>query len=388
MDIHEAQRRTTQILGSQKAKTSCGFGDDARFAGRWQKVRVSRERFPVPGLVYLLLSRVVGLKCYGPWEKMVWGFHFEHNGQIFALQFEKFGLRAYGPELADDTEEKSIARVEVALQRIEKSLRHIEPYFAELVRVSTDELKVTVPNLYHQLDERYRFFRERAKTAYASKPEAPRVIWQSEDGKSQTTESRPFQPVIEGGYFAGAMLDAFFSKLEHELVVVLPFSDAMPRVKNLTSFIGSFWGDKWKLVLSLENTDSARLYGRLRVAKERIRNVLGHGGFEKRGASLLVHSEAGAIRAALSRHKDSIHFNLFPIPHESFDELCGLLDAVEEYLEETLGFGAAWLKSGLDVCFDDASREKYRNAMGSEDDFQQLIERTGHEADMYANMDF
>jgi hypothetical protein len=54
--------------------------------------------------------------------------------------------------------------------------------------------------------------------------------------------------------------------------------------------------------------------GRTQGIKERLRNPLAHGGFERGWASLYFHfHRVGAIPASLTRFRDGVRFNLIPV---------------------------------------------------------------------------
>ncbi|MCH7484923.1 MAG: hypothetical protein IIA90_07225, partial [Chloroflexi bacterium] len=195
----------------------------------------------------------------------------------------------------------------------------------------------------------------------------------------------------EGFFFGSAAIDAYFSWLEHVLVLALPFAGYDPEKDDLVQFIGHSWSAKLKKVWDLSvDKRAAKLYEKLVLIKEKFRNSLAHGGFEKRGETLAVHIQGvGAVPARLSRFKDSIDHGLFPLKEVSFREVCDFLDDVDAHLREGPTAGAMmFIESGLDVAFDEESRDRYTKAMQSDADLENLIEGLSRLEDIEVNMDW
>ncbi len=185
------------------------------------------------------------------------------------------------------------------------------------------------------------------------------------------------------------MLDAYFSRLEHILVLLAAFSPLELADGELCSHIGANWGCKFRALFCL-NTDlcAKRVYDSLKTIKEDLRNPASHGGFLKNGESLLFHSEAGAIPVLLTRVKTGFEFHVTPVPPATFDEVCDVLDDTDAFFKQSaLADGFAYVVAGLDVAFDPRSREQYRKEMDS-GDFDAFIERQAYIQDMHSNMDY
>ena len=54
-------------------------------------------------------------------------------------------------------------------------------------------------------------------------------------------------------------------------------------------------------------------------------------------------------------HRDRVHFNLFPIEADSFKEICGLFDEVDEWFKIKGMRAWQYAESGLDLGFDEKS---------------------------------
>lgn len=59
-------------------------------------------------------------------------------------------------------------------------------------------------------------------------------------------------------YNSLAMIDSYFSRLEHILVLALPFSKNNKEY-DIKKFIGEFWFKKYSEVFDLNNQDNANL---------------------------------------------------------------------------------------------------------------------------------
>src|SRR5262249_2413038 len=151
---------------------------------------------------------------------------------------------------------------------------------------------VTIENQYHRFDGAYRFFREKARGAYDTPTPLPHVTQRDGRGRPVAWSCEPWRSEIEGGYLAGAMVGAYFSRLEHLLVLVLPLLGFDPSGGALVRFVAATWDQKWRQVFDLASDRRAKsTYDRLRRIKETVRNPLSHGGFAKKGTSFFFHVE-------------------------------------------------------------------------------------------------
>jgi hypothetical protein len=194
----------------------------------------------------------------------------------------------------------------------------------------------------------------------------------------------------QGFYYALAMIDAFFSRLEHLLIIVLPFIGFDPKKQSLSYMMSANWTDKYKRVFDLDIDRKAKsLYDELIFVKEKYRNAITHGYFEKQGASLFFHSPPYAVPILLSRFKDSIHYSFLPISEKSFKDVCSLFDRTDAFLKSgKTKYGVRYAESGLDVPFDSVFMSEYRSASTSDEAFKEFLDRTCYLADQSENMDW
>lgn len=261
----------------------------------------------------------------------------------------------------------------------------------ELANQQIESGNVTIENQYHRFDGAYRYFREKAGLAYAADPPPPVVTHRSSDGRPSGWSSQPWKPQIEGGYLAGAMIDAYFSRLEHLLVLVLPFLDFEPGNGGLLNFVGMTWREKWRQLLATATDTRAKLmFDQLIEIKEEIRNPLSHGGFTKKGTSFFFHVEGiGALPALLTGHGRSFELSITRVPQGTYEDLCSRLDAIDAFLaESSLAPGVQYATAGLDVAFSTEFRKACKDAAESPEALDRFIDHQAYLTDMHANMDY
>jgi hypothetical protein len=334
------------------------------------RISIDRNDMPVPGLIEYMLVNVLGFQNFGPDEKLRWLVSFSYQGMRCSLAYQKFGVRLYIAK--DDVAEQDVPRkAKEIIGKLNRAAKIIErqvldPYATTQIRNGN----VTVVNQYHNLDRIYQYFREQAFRTFSDNPELG---------------------LFEGFCNALAMINAYFSRLEHLLVIVLPFINFSPAADDLVKIIGSQWGDKYRQIFDINQDKPAKLYyDQLHDIKERFRNTFSHGGFEKDGASLYFHLPAiGAIPARLTEIRNSPHFNFLPLAQADFNEVCSLFDEFDNWLESgKTQYGVLYAKSGLNVAFDAESLQKYELAMTSPEDFDNMLEYYSYLSDIHTNMEY
>jgi hypothetical protein len=355
-------------------------------SGKSHQFKIDRSDIPVPELVRFTLGIILQLPVYGPGEKLRWEMPFLFKNIHCAFALEKFGLRLYvlspGTHLVDSDKivGEIIGKLRKAIHRTERVL--LIPFANEQIESS----RFTIANRYHSLMNRFIYFRDKA--AKTSK-KRDKVRGKGKIGELAKLLNYMSKLENELVYNTLAMLDAYFSFLEHLFVLVAPLTS--DRIK-LIEFISCVWADKFKQLFDLKHPKAKSFYDKLDDIKERYRNVYAHGGFEKGGASLYVHFLGiGAIPAQFSKIKNSPHFNFFPIQEDSFRDICRLLDDFDEWLrsdESGLVKAIQYVESGLDIPCDRKSIIEIRAAMKSERALEALIERESYVWAMHTNMDY
>jgi hypothetical protein len=311
---------------------------------------------------------------------MAWAISASYAQTGFTICFEKFGLALYVFEAA------RFSMVREIIRALGRCCSVAESYLKTEIETRLVSAQVTIENQYYRFEGAYQFFRTRAREAYSTPPAKP-VTNKTRFGEVTTWDK--YRPKKEGGYLASAMLDAYFSKLEHLLVLMSAFSNLDFENGGLRRFVGDFWSDKFKALFDVQSDKHAkRIYDDLRNIKEELRNPASHGGFLKNGESFLFHSEAGALPVMLTRSNVDFEFRITPVPPSTFDQVCELLDRADTFLKNSsLAEGFAFAVAGLDVAFDAKSRQEFRRAAQS-DDFEAFLNRRAYIQDMHANMDY
>lgn len=343
-----------------------------------------RQDFPVPELVLIVLRNIMGFPWSGHGEKVRWSVYCTFKGEPLSFQLRKFGFTVcQGGGSSID--------LGAALGRLKKAVRIAEGILQKMADDQAEKGNVTVANLFNDFDARYRFFREKADAAYVTPDPPVTPIRFDKNGNATAWSGFFMQGPREGSYYTAAMIDAFFSRLEHVLVLVLPFIGFDPTGEALRRFISSTWDDKFKSVFDVKmNARAKRLYDRLKEMKETLRNPFSHGGFEKGWASLYFHfPRVGAIPASLSRFRDSVQFNFLPVEHSDHHEICALFDEIDDlFASAQTSMGYEHATSGLDVAFDHDSLTVYQEAMKSTNALKTYIRQQLDLADMHTNMDY
>lgn len=354
-----------------------------------QGVRESLPLSPVVKLIYIFL----GCQGLGRADKLDWEFAFQVEGTTCSIASEKFGLRVYvDPDsVAEEAEaEKLFQRI---LQATIKGQNVVEKEVLEPIsKEQIDTGDVVIGNQYHRLREAYRYFREGAEIAFRGDG---RVEVQKEGDDASDILIDAFaawrhqaNADAEGWWNTFAMIMAYFSLLEHTLVGCLAFADFDPEKETVTNFIGLNWGDKFKRLFDLDaDLVAQKKYEALRDLAETYRNTYGHGGFDKRGAT--VHfsvPEIGVIPATPSKISKTPHFGLVPAVAEDYNRICAVFDDFDAWIAAgTYRNAITWIEEGMDYAFDAKSRAE---VAANDGDFDAYLEAMSYRLDRAMNMDW
>lgn len=346
----------------------------------------ANDQFPVPELVLFVLRDVLGLEALGPWEKTRWGVSFEYEEAYFSVSLRKFGFTV----TTQVNHPEGSPLVREVLGKIEKSVRIVEKYLEPFVREQARDGRVTIANRFHHFERTYQFFRAKAAEVYGPPESLPAANGQGNEKWLSAELRAPWRAAREGGYYAEAMMNSYFSRAEHVLVLSLPFLGFEPGGGQLMSFIAEKWSRKIHRLFDFKADPAASsLYERIRRIRDALRNPLAHGGFEPGVGSLYFHlPDVAALPARMTRHGDGFSFVFNPIGHASFWEICAALDRFDGYLREKLGGGWRWAEAGLDVAYDEQSCREYFAAAQSADELERLIERVSLRGDYHNNFEY
>jgi len=302
------------------------------------------------------------------------------KGVPYFISHQKFGLKIHPANPAETDaklERELIDRLRHAV-RISDGL--VKPFAENQIRAG----KVSIGNQGGLYRGKYEFFRGKAEECYEAPERVP-----GED--PVITINRKLKMDREGFFYASAALEAYFSYLEHLLVLALAFCDFDPVQDNLATFITSFWTEKFKRIFDLGSDNEAeKVYHALLRLKEKFRNPLSHGGFDRDATTLYFHVPGlGAVPMSLSRHAQSINYGFNPIVAVSFKEACEVLDRADTFfVTGPKRLEMHCVMSGIDVAFNEGSLRKYKKAMESDAATDAFIEYRLTEMDNAMNMDW
>ena len=344
---------------------------------------------PLPYMVFICLVVLKGFKSWGRGEKVLWEIPIKYKSFSFLLSHRKFGFRLHykGEEPPKNIVKEMIKQLNKAIKIADKLM---QPFAKEQIHSGN----VTMANRYIRLDMRYRFFRKKAQEAFSRSKKKPKTEKNKEEPSfTSIVNSINYMTRMEreGAYYTVAMLDAYFSKLEHLLVLVIPFLEFDCTKENLVDLISTNWNAKYKRIFDLKTDHKAKiLFDRLTTVREKYRNPVTHGDFEKRGASLYFHLPGlSAVPVCLSSFKDSIYYSFLPVNMDSYKDICALLDEVDAFLRNgKTKYGVMFAETGLDVAFSKESLAEYTVATESDDKFKSFVEGQAYMDMIYMNMDF
>jgi hypothetical protein len=377
-DARDAVMRSARALAPDSADQP-----DLIWQCKSTKKRVSRAEMPVPTLAYYLLTQILEYPLGDRGDKTHWAIPFRFDGHRVCLTSEKFGIRLYTPEASPvDLADRVLQTLNHALGVLEKH------YLVGYAKTCVSSGQVIVPNQFRSFEKTYRYFRENAQAAFSkvSKTQPSELESILASWLNAQLDASP-----QGFYNTIAMLDAYFSRLEHALVFSLAFAGYTAGTDNVADFIRRPWADKFKRIASVSsNTTAKSLYDRLFNIKEVFRNTYAHGGFEKHGASLYIPlPDASVVPARLSDIADSPQFDFLLGKETTFHEICATFDEVDKWFrEQECPYAWRLLASGLNVSFDDASLAKLHDAATSLDAFDEWIAHTQQWLDVYRNADY
>ena len=361
-------------------------GDDER-GGTSYKLMLSRDDVPVPALLKYSLT-LTGLKAYGPGEKVAWWVNFTYRGEWCQLAHQKFGLRLYLQTEAP--EEEARATQAQIVKKLRSSIRIVEKLILDAAPALLGKGNATVVNQHWSLRRAYEYFRERAVDPFVIEDET--IVHEPSDGiiaSATTFTSGKIQMQMNAFRDMIAAISAYVSLLEHDLVLALAFSGFDPTKDNLTSVIGSRWGEKFDRLLGKDGA-GGQYRQRLTDVVERWRNPYSHGGFEKgHGATIYLHMPGveAAVPVGLTRVRSSPLFSLLPASETDITEVFDLFDEIDSWLATELPEAMRWIGSGLHVRFDEGFRSRLAEAR-KKDDFDSFLRYFEYQQDMIDNMDY
>lgn len=390
---HESNIGGLDELKSQLSRVLGGFSNEVPKAKAGvNSYSVEPSIFPVPELILYTLRDVMGWKWSGRGEKVRWTVYGGVGGELVGFELAKFGLKLIRGHSTDVEDKRIFGQLVAAIKIVEKNVR---PQAKQLI----DQGNFTMVNRYSEFTDRYKFFREKADADFkmADKPPETEISTYDESLPGAIKELQKFfnhkHKYGTGGFYHSiAMIDCYFSGLEHRLILMRAFSGKPLGTGGFRGFMDLSWEQKIGLFIDIDKDKVNReLLGRLKAVKDRIRNPFAHGGFENDKGAIFVHFPTlGAIPANFTDFGKSSRFSLMPVESENFSEICELFDQLDQALSGNCKWGIhRIIEAGVDPSFDELNLKAYAKAIsGDEEDVDTLIDRWGYAFEMHANMDY
>lgn len=357
--------------------------EDREPKGEWFKLSVPPDDVPVPRLWrYALL--LIGLEDWGVGEKTAWTVDFTYRCEPCRVYHQKFGVRIVLRTTRGEAAAEETMR-EVA-KKLAGSVRTVEKHILTSVPGLVASGEAIVVNQHHALERAYRYFRERA-TDPVHIDDVTETVDHGDGSRSMSFSNGHFKMRLASFHDMVAAISAYLSRIEHDLVLALPFVGFDPAADDLTAHIGARWGEKFNRILGTDD-DVAAFKGRLTDIVERWRNPYSHGGFEKGQSATLyvIAPDVGAVPVGLSQLRKSPLFSFLPAHESDVSGVFDLFDQLDSWLRGRLPEATAWAESGLDVRFDDEFRTAL--AVAAAGGFEDFLSWSEARADMAANMDW
>lgn len=382
---------TEQVLRERLDLKLKDFSPDDEANKHWTDFNAGKpagikpESRPAPYIVFIIFVYLKKYSFGGKWEKVAWEIPIKYKGVPMMLTHRKFGFKI----LTFSGSESDEALAQEAIYKINKAIPVAEKLMEPAIKEQVDAGAITLSNEYHELRSRYEYFREQSEYYLSEDSKEEIDIRSFDDHIAALNAIRKSQN--KASNYAIAMIDAYFSLLEHILVMIKPFITVSEKESNLSEFIGLNWGDKYKILFDIASGGIEKSwFDKLTTIKETYRNPFAHGNFQKGGASLNVHMpHLGAIPMLLTKGNSEVHFSFSKFDEPQLNEVCGVFDEFDSFLKSGRAkYGMIYLESGTDVVFDVDTKKMYLDAMVSEEDFTQFVDHMGQRFDDAANMDW
>lgn len=390
----ELEKGRLELLRNDLAKRLVGFSSDAPTIDIYElsSSRLHREDFPVPEMLLLMLRNFLGWKWYGPREKVRWTVYGTFSGEPIAIELGKFGLNL----LSSLALNKSRKRIEGQLK---SAVNIVEKFLKPVLERQVSSGNVTIGNHLNEFVSRYEFFRGQAEKAFRrAKRKAKEKLKEGHEfpqgfiSTLMNSYNRSIKAQQEGFYHSVAMVDAYFSALEHRLNLLRAFTGVPLPEDGFKAFMSKTWNEKLDELLGANPSPKARktLQG-MRDIKERIRNPFAHGGYENDKGALHVHIPSiGTVPGNMTKFGKSSRFSLIPIGANDHELNCAIFDDVDKLLSMGHLAGAYRLmEAGIDPSFDEESLQSYKEATsGGEEALERFIDHWSHLWELHTNMDY
>ena len=348
-------------------------------------------------LLLYLIRDVLGCADLGRSEKVLYRCPLIFKSIPMMIVHEKFGLRVYVSNDGVNGQSQAEEVVAGLFKRLRSAMRIVEKHLlVPLIAQQEDKGNITIENRYLWFRDMYDYFRKKSEHYADNANNKVAKFDNSKDFKGSfeayiRDHNCKVNLGLKSAYFASAGILAYFSALEHLLVVALAVTDFQPSAEKLSKFVGNRWADKFRRVADISvDADAKRCYDILYYIAEKVRNPNAHGGFDHQQSLFHMHLPGiGAVPARLSQANEDFRFDLSLSLKLMKKSNWDLLDDVDHWLRSgSLRFATMLAESGLHVAFDARSRKELSDATNSRRAFRQYLDALSYETDRAANMDW
>lgn len=341
---------------------------------------------PEPPVLYHLLHHVLGFENLGRFEKTAWECTFTYREVLGSISHQKMGVRLYVDRRPFGGRREANTFARDLRGTLKRALSIFERAF--LRRFATEQMRagnVTFLNQAWRLREMHEYHREGAQAAYQGRG---RISKQHPEGGS-----RLYPGETEGFYNTVAMVAAYFSWLEHVMVLAHPFTrGTITADTDIADFMRLGWRDKFRSLFDLRTDAKAvAAYKKLLRLSDAYRNPWVHGALDTRQGAVAFHLPgSGAVSMALGGRELTPSFFLLPFDQRGFTEASRTLQQADRFLRShrRTRLPMRWIESGLDVAFDVGSRAQYALALQSPALFDDLMKYSTALWERHVNMEW
>lgn len=145
-----------------------------------------------------------------------------------AISFEKFGICFYV-----DEESRALINPDEIIGKLQKTIKVAEKHILTLIaKEQIGNANVTIVNQFYRLNSLYKYFRGRAAECYDLLEKVDKLKDKNDFVRVYNVN---FNTKTEGAYNCLAMIDAFFSRLEHFLITQ-NWTDTAPPLDHYSFF--------------------------------------------------------------------------------------------------------------------------------------------------------
>lgn len=337
-------------------------------------------------LIYMLLVDLLDFEYFGPFEKLTYAIPIEHEGLIYGVNYQKFGMRIIYSEGGDP---------EAVYNTLKRGMKAARPYYLWRAEQASETDNLNLVSKCTALWGKYIFLQEQSKKLLeeAENQKEVTVVENSynEDGSfAWALYKQPAYEFLEQGrWMHEAAVDAFFAWSEQALVHVAVLLGKLANGKDIVGLLKGEFAPKCKLVLDMENSEDKAAYDDIVSLRTDLRNYVAHGSFGKDGSTFAFHTTVGSVPLRVLDGRSSAEFSFGT---DGLRDWEGDYQRIEEFISRLWSNNRApaqlYVEAGLPCILTYVSDGTYARAMQSKAEMTAFIDYLGRMMDDHANMDF